>query len=347
MAFKIIRNEIKNVSADAVVEIDAAAKDDLKTGEAWYKEVSELNAKYIIYACPGKNSYENALSLAKNLDCGSIAFPLVSKDADALSAAISSFREFLEKSDMEIILAVPDGIALDLSGDIFLGIDAFLDENYVSGPDEDDYEDEEYDVASLEEEAIPTPPAERPGKRSLKGSLFRRHRKGASEEAVGAAARETSGTAANEVPLAQCMAMPAASAMRSSMGTSKPKSARTLEDVMAHIGETFTESLLRLIDEKGFTDTEVYKRANVDRKLFSKIRCNRDYQPKKITAVSFALALHLSLDETKDLLGRAGYALSPGSRFDLIIQYFIENEVYDTYTINLALFEHDQPLLGE
>ena len=125
----------------------------------------------------------------------------------------------------------------------------------------------------------------------------------------------------------------------------KAKQTRSLDDLMANVSETWQESLFRLIDEKGYTDTEVYKRANVDRKLFSKIRSNADYQPKKITAVAFALALNLNLDETKDLIGRAGYALSPSSKFDLIIEYFIENEVYDTYTINLALFEHDQPLL--
>lgn len=122
---------------------------------------------------------------------------------------------------------------------------------------------------------------------------------------------------------------------------------RSLDDIVHRVADTWQESLLRLIDEKGYTDTEVYKRANVDRKLFSKIRSNPAYQPKKITAVAFALALKLNLDETKDLLGRAGYALSPSSVSDLIVEYFIEHEVYDTYTINLALFEHDQPLLGE
>ena len=122
---------------------------------------------------------------------------------------------------------------------------------------------------------------------------------------------------------------------------------RSLDDMMAQLEETFQEKLFRMIDEKGVTDVEIYKKANMSRKLFSKIRCNPTYKPKKITVIALAIALELNLDEAIDLLARAEYALSPSSKFDVIIRYFIEKKVYDIYTINLALFEHGQPLLGD
>ena len=121
---------------------------------------------------------------------------------------------------------------------------------------------------------------------------------------------------------------------------------RSLQDVVAQVGETFQESLLRMIDERGLTDVQVYKRANMDRRLFSKIRSNPKYNPKRETAVAFALALRLNMDETRDLLGRAGLALSPASRFDLIISYCVQNRIYDIVRVNAILFDYNQPLLG-
>ena len=376
MAFQIVRNDITKITADAIVNTAnpepvymagtdsaiymAAGADKLleerkkigiiEEGSVAVTPAFDLDAKYIFHTVGPiwqggdmgenevvRNCYLNCLNKALELGIESIAFPLIATGvygfpkAEALQIATSVFSEFLSENELTITLVVFDNESFALSGKIFAGVDLFIDDHYV-----EEKTDEEYGFGGLaaDYEAAMEDPQEEPAEEA------KRRRK---EERFSFLNRKM--VAREE----ECrMAPPPAYAAGAAMAPAAPKmqAKRSLDDVMQNLSETWSESLLRMITEKGYNDTEVYKRANVDRKLFSKIRSNKDYQPKKTTAVAFALALRLNLDETKDFIARAGYAFSPSSKFDLIIEYFIENEVYDFMTINLALFEHEEPLIG-
>lgn len=380
MSFKIVRNDITKIKADAIVNTanpepvysagtdsavyNAAGAEKLLAERKKIGKIAEgdvavtpafnLDAKYIFHTVgpiwQGGNygeketvrkCYQNCLNKAAELELESIAFPLLATGTygfpkpDALLIATSVFGCFLADHEMDITLVVFDSESFALSDKIFAGVDRFIDENYVEEKIEEEYgetvmEDrmEMPSFDACEEESADFHSERRSRKERLRNERLRNERRG------------LFGAGRN----AMMVEPPAAMSGAAQPLAKAPQ--RSLDDVVKNIGETWQESLLRMITEKGYSDTEVYKRANVDRKLFSKIRSNKNYQPKKNTAVAFALALRLNLDETRDFLRRAGYAFSPSSIFDLIIEYSIDHGIYDLMLINGALFDHDQPQLG-
>ena len=326
-----------------------------------HEEISKVNADVIVNAADadGKDArsfYQGGQRWAAQMHVRSIAFPLIESTTDkreqVLQIAIKAIDEFLSENEALVILAVPNLEAFVPAGVVFDGLDAYVHRRFR--PEEEAGAAPQMSGAlmanAIRVDKLPMMVPEAPEESELpvmaEASLAEDKPKASPEKKTKKRTKllsegKESGRRKAELELfdevheeASYCAMPLAKE-------------DSLDDRVRHVADTWQESLLRWIDVKGYTDTEVYKRANVDRKLFSKIRSNRAYQPKKITAVAFALALELSLDDTKDFLGRAGYALSPSSVFDLIVEYFIEQEIYDTYTINLALFKHDQPILGE
>jgi len=357
MPFEIVRNDITNMQVDAIVntanpnpiigygcdagihkkagpELLAARKQigAIGVGQVAITPGYKLDAEYVIHAVgpiwqDGKHNeesllrqcYDRALEVAVEHNCESIAFPLLSAGnhgfpkAKALQIAITSFSTFLMEHDMQIYLVVFSNDAFVLSEKLFHSVASYIDENYILDKKLDEYGvTNKRDVQEAELLQI---------RRALERQQNLRYQQELFEQSV-------------------CAAPSAA------FGTVEKASDSDLAGLLDETDAGFSETLLRLIDRTGEKDSTIYKRANVDRKLFSKIRNNKNYKPSKTTALALAVALHLDLDETKDFIGRAGFALTHSSKLDIIVEYFILKKNFDINEINLTLFEFDQSLLG-
>lgn len=345
MPFEIVRNDITKMKVDAIVNaannsllggggvdgaIHAAAGPELlaecrkldgcATGEAKLTKGYRLPAKYVIHTVGpvwqggmyGEEAaltacYRNSLELAKKHACESVAFPLISAGA------------YGYPREEAISVAVSTISAFLLQNDMTVYLVVFGRESLVAGRklfrDVQEYIDDVYVGEHLD--------ACRENSRRYSW----RRKAAMTEELELMAPLENTSYGAAAPMLA-------------------PDAAADLDELLRKTDKGFSETLLDLIDAKGMTDSECYKRANVDRKLFSKIRSNPQYKPSKPTAFAFAIALGLDLKETEDLLRRAGYAITHSSKFDVIVEYFIVNRRYNIHEINEELFERDMPLLG-
>ena len=286
-----------------------------KTGKAKITGGYSLPAKYVIHTVgpiynDGKHGekallescYRESLALAKEYQCETVAFPLISSGVygypkdQALKVAIDVISEFLLENEMTVYIVIFDKAAYKISEKLFSDIAEYIDDNYVD-------EHTDYSRERIRMNALPP-------------MAPRKRRKKSDDDFL---------------EMCDCKAMLAED---------------DLDAKLRQIDESFSQMLLRKIDEKGMTDAECYKKANIDRKLFSKIRSDVHYKPSKPTALAFAISLELSFAETEDMLRKAGFALSHSNKFDIIIEYFISKGNYNIFEINEALFAFDQSLLG-
>lgn len=409
MPFAIVRDDITHVKADAIVNaaneqlrmgggvcgqiFRAAGPRRLQkacdeigycpTGSAVATPAFDLPAKYVIHT-PGPiwgggmhrerellaSCYISSLELAEQLDCESIAFPLISAGIygyphlEAIEVAQEAIRSFLADHEMQVTLVLYGIRAMELAGGMGLRIKSYIDDVYVSAHAPEQARQawehkqnmsvmvlpEEAEEAAAAPSAAPAPSTFCPrcGSRLAADAYFCPRCGASLKEQVQAG---DTAAFANAMPMASAapdMAAPAprTSAAAPKAGRRKVSLTNPLRNLLRHMDAGFSETLLTLIDERGLKDAQVYKKANISRQHFSKMRSNPQYKPTKTTVLALAVALELTLEETQMLLERAGFALSHADQRDIIVEFFIREGIYDIFQINDALFAFDQPLLG-
>ncbi len=352
MPLQIVRNDITKMQVDAIVNaannsllggggvdgaIHCAAGPELlaecktlggcSTGNVKITKGYQLPCKYVIHTVGPrwidgkhqesellKSCYRTSLELAKEHGCESIAFPLISSGVygypkdQALRIAVDTIGAFLLENELTAYIVIFDKQSYKISGKLFADIAQYIDDNYVAEHSDD----------------------RKSYLRRIR-DMFESFRSSDVEEEICLDDSDEK-ICDNYVPELE----------------SRPMFSRvsSLEEALAQIDESFSEMLLRKIQESGMTDAQCYKKANISRKLFSKIRADKFYKPSKPTVIAFAIALQLSMDEMNDMLKKAGFALSNSSKFDIIVTYFVECGNYNVFEINEALFAFDQSLIG-
>lgn len=378
MAFKIVRNDITKMHVDAIVNtaneapqyangVDtavykAAGEEELLAERkkiGWMKEGDvaitsgfQLPAKYIIHAVSPcyidgtfdeetklRSCYKKSLELAYENKCESIAFPLISTGSygypkeEGMRIAVDEINAFLLKHEILIYLVVFDNVSTKLGMNLNPNLEAYIDQNYVHNKQEEEYGDRFLDFVEKGMSRYDDYKIEEIVENNLvENKLVEEEEKHRLEDID---------------ECCRCMAAPK-SFDYCNMGDDSYEdfiedNKSALQERMEHISDTFQQYLLYIMEEKGLKPADVYKRAIITKQLFSKIKLNPDYHPDKATAMRLSVGAKLNIDETKDLLGRAGYALSPCDKRDIIFSFFIENHVYDMIEIDIALEEHDLP----
>ncbi|MBO4701803.1 MAG: macro domain-containing protein [Lachnospiraceae bacterium] len=383
MSLKIIRNDITKMNTEAIVNTanekpmvgagcdtavyNAAGYDELlnyrkenigtvKEGDVFITPGFNLSAKYIIHAVSPRfttedeteklvrDCYRKSLELAKKNNIKSIAFPLIAtgsygfpKEA-GLRAALDEINKFLLKDDMEVYIVAFDSESTTLSAKISARLEEYIDENYV-----EEKTDEEYSERFLGNAAYSIRRKEPAGDFAESKPLKKEH-----GHKLGRKAKESEPFYAGEILADVCEAEPCEKGKGEDLlddyGLTDVAAAK-LKKRIEHLSDTFSEYLMFLISEKNLENPDVYNSCCVDKKTFSKIKNNPDYHPKKITALCLCIGARLNLDQAKDLLSRAGYALSPSDMTDVIFSFFLENEIYDIYEIDFQRERYGLPPL--
>lgn len=352
-------------AAGPQLQKECATLGGCRTGSAKRTLAYNLPCKYVIHTVGPiwrgggdgeaqvlSDCYRNSLQIAADSECESVAFPLISAGiygypkAQAIRVAVNTIRAFLEQHDLTVYLVLFDRESVEAAGERFGALRQLID-------DEEAARIHAQFARPIFANAPPQPKSSRPERKKL----FRpgQRKRNADDVPMPYAAQAD----ATVVPTPYAVP-PDAADMSADMYGAKETEDRpdaqlwppaaaaplSLDELLGHLDESFAQMLFRKIDERGMTDAECYKKANIDRKLFSKIRSNTYYKPSKTTVLAFAIALELPLAETRELLSKAGYALSHSYKSDLIVEYFIRNGIYDVMEINEALFAFDQNLLG-